>query len=151
MTEQPKATPEASPPASDEDAPKPEEKTEPYRLKALAERLGRQRRRATAGALLVRRPHQQEVRVPLERDETRIGRDPGADIVLTEESASREHAEVRRTAAGYFEVVDLASDNGVWVDGERVERMTLLDGDVFTIGDTVFAVIVGPAVGAPVS
>lgn len=130
------------------EAPPPEEKTAPHRLKNLVEKLATKRRRTTAAELLVKRPRQAEVRVPLDRTETVIGRDPRCDIILTEESASRRHARIGRNAGGYFEVVDLGSQNGIVVDGERVERMTLLDGDAFTIGDTSFTIAVGPLLGS---
>lgn len=87
------------------------------------------------------------MRVPLDRSETVIGRDTSCDIVLPEPSASARHARIIRTGGGYFELQDLGSTNGIIVDGERVERMTLLDGDTFTIGDTRFSILVAPVVG----
>jgi hypothetical protein len=130
--------------AADAAAQAAEEKTAPHRLKTLAEKQARQRRRTTAAELLVKRPRQPEVRVPLDRTETIIGRDPSCDIVLGEESASRRHARIGRDDGGYFEIVDLGSRNGIIVEDERVDRMTLLDGDAFTIGDTSFVIAVGP-------
>lgn len=135
-------------PASGDGAPQPEEKTQPYRLKPLIDKMAKQRRRTTAAELLVKRPRQPEVRVPLDRTETYIGRDPTCDIVLTDESASRRHARIARNAGGYFEIVDLGSKNGILVEDERVDRMTLMDGDVFLIGETQFSIIVGPVVGS---
>ncbi len=143
----------SSPPATSgegaaAEAPPPEEKTQPYRLKPLVERMAKQRRRTTAAELLVKRPRQPEVRVPLDRTETFIGRDPKCDIVLTDDSASRRHARIARNAGGYFELVDLGSKNGILVADERVDRMTLMDGDVFLIGETQFSIVVGPLVGS---
>jgi hypothetical protein len=142
----------ASPPSNEgapaAEAPPPEEKTQPYRLKPLVEKLAKTRRRTTAAELLVKRPRQAEVRVPLDRTETFIGRDPKCDIVLTDDSASRRHARIARNAGGYFEVVDLGSKNGILVEDERVDRMTLMDGDVFLIGETQFSIVVGPLLGA---
>lgn len=142
----------SSPPATSgegaaADAPPPEEKTQPYRLKPLVEKMAKQRRRTTAAELLVKRPRQPEVRVPLDRTETFIGRDPKCDIVLTDDSASRRHARIARNAGGYFELVDLGSKNGILVQDERVDRMTLMDGDVFLIGETQFSIVVGPLLG----
>lgn len=142
----------SSPPATSGEgaveAPPPEEKTQPYRLKPLVEKLAKQRRRGTAAELLVKRPRQPEVRVPLDRTETFIGRDPKCDIVLTDDSASRRHARIARNAGGYFELVDLGSKNGILVQDERVDRMTLMDGDVFLIGETQFSIVVGPLLGS---
>jgi|GEM_PF-1221590 len=127
-------------------APPPEEQTQPFRLRELAARHAQRRRRSTAGELTFRR-QKHDVRVPLDRSETVIGRDTSCDIVLPEASASARHARIVRTAGGYFELQDLGSTNGIIVDGERVERMTLLDGDTFTIGDTRFSILVAPVVG----
>ena len=129
------------------EGPPPEEKTQPYRLAVVAEKLATQRRRTTAAELVVKRARQQEVRVPLDKTETVIGRDPRCDIVLSEGTASRRHARVARNDAGFFEIVDLGSQNGVLVEDERVERMTLLDGDAFVIGETAFSIFVGEIVG----
>ncbi len=124
----------------------PEEQTRPFRLRDLAARHAQRRRRSTAGELTFRR-QKHDVRVPLDRSETVIGRDGTCDIVLPEPSASARHARIVRTGGGYFELQDLGSTNGIVVDGERIERMTLLDGDTFTIGDTRFSIVVAPVVG----
>lgn len=108
--------------------------------------MAQKRRRSTAGELTFRR-HKADVRVPLDRSETVIGRDPACDIVLPELTVSARHARITRTAGGYFEIEDLDSENGVIVDGERVPRMTLLDGDAFTVGDTRFSILIAPIVG----
>jgi pSer/pThr/pTyr-binding forkhead associated (FHA) protein len=127
-------------------APPPEEQTQPFRLRELAARQAQRRRRTTAGELTFRR-QRHDVRVPLDRSETVIGRDSSCDIVLPEPAVSARHARIVRTSGGYFELQDLGSTNGIVVDGERVERMTLLDGDTFTIGDTRFSILVAPVVG----
>ena len=127
-------------------APPPEEKTQPFRLRELAAKAAAKRRRSTAAELTFRRARA-DVRVPLDRSEMVIGRDAGCDIVLSERSASARHARVVRGDGGYFEVQDLGSTNGVLVDGERVARMTLQDGDSFIVGDTRFSILVAPVVG----
>ena len=63
----------------------------------------------------------------------RIGRDPGNDIVVDELLVSRHHAELRSTVQG-LEVVDLASHNGTFVNGRRVERALLALGDIVAVG-----------------
>lgn len=154
----PKPTSSASPAAAEgpasqdgpsgDEAAVVEERTQPYRLKPQVEKLAKQRRRTTAAELLVKRPRHPEVRVPLDRTETFIGRDPKCDIVLNDETASRRHARIARNEGGYFEIVDLSSKNGILVDDERISRMTLMDGDGFLIGDTQFVIVVGPLLGA---
>ncbi|MDE0778170.1 MAG: FHA domain-containing protein, partial [Nocardioides sp.] len=54
----------------------------------------------------------------------RIGRDPGCDIVTDDASVSRAHAELRALGEGW-EVVDLGSSLGTWVNGQRIQRADL--------------------------
>lgn len=67
---------------------------------------------------------------------TTIGRGPGVDLVIEEPSASRQHAAVVQTPAGYL-LRDLDSTNGTYLYGvmQGVER-ELEDGDCFRIGAT---------------
>ena len=75
-------------------------------------------------------------RIGTDGEETaRIGRLPDCTIPLSDSQASRHHAEVRRTDAG-FVIVDLDSLNGTTVNGVVVHEKTLEDGDVITIGET---------------
>jgi pSer/pThr/pTyr-binding forkhead associated (FHA) protein len=71
--------------------------------------------------------------VPLSQEVTHIGRAFSADIRLEAAAVSRRHALVVRED-GAVHVLDDRSVNGVWVNGERVERATLAPGDRFTIG-----------------
>ena len=128
-------------------APPKEEKTQPFRLRELAAKLAQRRRRTTAAELTFKRGRGADVRVPLERAETVIGRDAVCDIVLSDAATSARHARIRRGPGGFYELEDLGSTNGVFVEGERVEKMTLLDGDTFQIGDTRFAILVAPVLG----
>jgi hypothetical protein len=64
-----------------------------------------------------------------------IGRSKDSDIRLEDPNASRRHAEVRREGAAYW-IIDLDSTNGVAVNGRRVKRSRLADGDRVTIGST---------------
>jgi transcriptional regulator with AAA-type ATPase domain len=63
---------------------------------------------------------------------TRIGRTDDCDVVLPDEAVSRSHCIVDATDGG-FELVD-RSTNGTWVNGERVQRAVLRDGDDVRIG-----------------
>jgi hypothetical protein len=74
-------------------------------------------------------------RIELGEEVARIGRLPDCTIPLSDSQASRHHAEVRRTDAG-FVIVDLDSLNGTTVNGVVVHEKTLEDGDVITIGET---------------
>ena len=67
----------------------------------------------------------------------RIGRGPENDVVVDDLRVSRRHAEVRRVGDG-FEVVDLDSHNGTFVNGQRVTRASVREGDLIGIGGKVF-------------
>jgi len=69
----------------------------------------------------------------LDQDVTVAGRHPEADIFLDDVTVSRRHAEFRRVDGG-FEVVDLGSMNGTYVDGERVDRQRLVSGLEVMVG-----------------
>ncbi len=63
-----------------------------------------------------------------------LGRDPTADIVLSERSVSRRHCRVAATPMG-LDVVDLNSANGVWVGGRQVDRARLKAGGEMLVGN----------------
>ena len=69
----------------------------------------------------------------LNRGVTTIGRAQDNDIVINNLALSRRHAQVE-FKGGRFEVVDLQSQNGVYVNQERVERAQLRHGDELQIG-----------------
>ncbi len=63
-----------------------------------------------------------------------IGRAPRADFVLDAAMVSRLHCRLTASAAGELEVVDLDSTNGTFVNGRRVRRSGLADGDRLKVG-----------------
>jgi pSer/pThr/pTyr-binding forkhead associated (FHA) protein len=71
--------------------------------------------------------------VPLEDDAVSIGRHADNTVVLDSQRASRHHARIEQTAAGFM-LHDLGSDNGTFVGGQRVTRRKLEDGDTIHIG-----------------
>jgi hypothetical protein len=66
---------------------------------------------------------------------SRIGRSDESEIVLLDPGISRVHAVVE-VAAGKAVVRDLDSTNGTFVNGRRVEREQLRDGDELRFGNT---------------
>src|SRR4051794_10299882 len=64
-------------------------------------------------------------RIPLVRPVVQIGRLEGNDIVLTDLLASRHHAAIRWTPQGY-EIEDLGSSNGTYVQGRPISGRVLL-------------------------
>ncbi len=68
---------------------------------------------------------------------TRIGRGPDNEIVLDTKHVSRYHA-VLLAGPNHTSIEDLKSTNGVFVNGKRVARQVLKDGDRVTIGKSRF-------------
>jgi len=66
--------------------------------------------------------------------ELKIGRAPANDICIREMSVSQFHARVVLTHKGTAFVEDLGSTNGTFVNGEKVVRHALWDGDKIHIG-----------------
>jgi pSer/pThr/pTyr-binding forkhead associated (FHA) protein len=77
------------------------------------------------------------VEYPLTRDVTVLGRDEGADIVLTDAAASRRHASLERRDDRVV-LRDLESKNGTWLRDRPVTMQVLESGSNFRIGDTFF-------------
>lgn len=71
--------------------------------------------------------------VPMDRERIVIGRGKGADLMIAEPTTSRAHAAVGREGAAFF-VEDLGSTNGTLVNGARLERAALRDGDEIQLG-----------------
>lgn len=78
----------------------------------------------------------------------RIGRDRSADIILTGNLVSRQHAIARATVGpdgGLAVHIDATPGrNGIIVDGRRERQVLLRPGAEFTIGQVPFRVVVGP-------
>jgi hypothetical protein len=81
--------------------------------------------------------------VHLLRRTTTIGRTPDNDLCIDADFISRHHAVVL-VAAGGTVLEDLNSTNGVYVNGVRVSRHQLTEGDLVTIGKTGFRYILKP-------
>jgi hypothetical protein len=68
---------------------------------------------------------------------TRIGRGSDNELVLDTKHVSRYHA-VLLAGPAHTTIEDLNSTNGVFVNGKRVARQVLKDGDRVTVGRTQF-------------
>lgn len=71
------------------------------------------------GKLISRRGQNAGQAYALQNEITRIGRAVDSDIMLEDQFASRHHAEIRRIK-GAYQVADLNSKNGVYVNGQRL-------------------------------
>lgn len=88
---------------------------------------------AGSALLIVKRGPSDGSRFLLDVDVTTAGRHPNAEIFLDDVTVSRKHAEFRRQAKG-FTVTDLASLNGTYLNGARVDSAELNDGDEVQVG-----------------
>jgi pSer/pThr/pTyr-binding forkhead associated (FHA) protein len=88
---------------------------------------------AGSALLIVKRGPSDGSRFLLDVDLTTAGRHPNAEIFLDDVTVSRKHAEFRRSE-GRFSVTDLASLNGTYLNGKRVDSSLLTDGDEVQVG-----------------
>ena len=72
----------------------------------------------------------------------RIGRAPDNDVVVDDMQVSRYHAELVAVPGGY-EIVDLNSHNGTFVDGRGVDRCRVDDTSLIGLGRHLFRVVHG--------
>lgn len=84
-----------------------------------------------------RLPPRPGVRVPEQVDLAAFERGP--DIVLSDDAISRAHAMLFYDAGGVG-IIDLASTNGTWVNGQRVSSALMQQGDVLALGSTEVSV-----------
>jgi hypothetical protein len=66
-------------------------------------------------------------------DETVVGRSSDADFVLVDLYVSRHHARIVRKN-GKYQIVDLKSTHGTFINGQRIEEESLRDGDQVRLG-----------------
>ncbi|MBF5042691.1 GGDEF domain-containing protein [Aggregicoccus sp. 17bor-14] len=70
----------------------------------------------------------------LEGPETLLGRSSEAGFQVEDDGISRKHAKVVGGGEGRFQLVDLGSTNGTYLNGLRVSTAQLCDGDRIQIG-----------------
>jgi pSer/pThr/pTyr-binding forkhead associated (FHA) protein len=74
--------------------------------------------------------------------QVRVGRSAENDLVIKDDTVSSRHAVFQKNdRTGTYDIHDLASMNGTWVNGSRLvvgKSVVLFDGDVLGFGDTVF-------------
>ena len=71
----------------------------------------------------------------LDVDVTTMGSVAGNTVVLADPAVSRKHAGIRKVD-GAYELADLGSTNGIYVNGQKVPKKTLEPGDIIRVGNT---------------
>jgi len=105
---------------------------------------GRRKRRGDApgvsqdeplAVLVVQEPNKEEATHPitLKHRSLTVGREIGNDVVLSDIKASRQHFEISYLG-GKFTLKDLGSGNGTKVNGSKVGRHPLANGDAIVVG-----------------
>jgi ABC-type multidrug transport system ATPase subunit len=67
-----------------------------------------------------------------------IGRADDNDVVIADLQVSRRHAELRRLGGGRFQLTDIGSHNGTFVNGQRITTEVVTKVDVIGIGVATF-------------
>ena len=75
-----------------------------------------------------------------------LGRAQAADFIVDAVLVSRVHCRFTLDETG-LGVEDLGSTNGTWVNGRRIERAPLVEGDTIKIGRVEFTIAAAPASG----
>lgn len=76
----------------------------------------------------------------------KIGKLESSHLRIDDENVSRMHAVIEISGPGDIHIIDLGSAKGTIVNGEKVNKAALQDGDEVTLGETKVAV----SVGAPI-
>jgi diguanylate cyclase (GGDEF)-like protein len=87
-------------------------------------------------------------RIPLGGSEHTLGRSNECTIPLDADSVSRRHARLLPAGGGGYQLEDLGSTNGSFVNDRRVERSELNDGDIIRIGGVILKFLQGSNVEA---
>lgn len=69
-----------------------------------------------------------------------IGRSSDLDMVLVEDMVSRRHAKITTTDSEIF-IQDMGSTNGTFVNGEKVQRARLVEGDRILVGTSIIKMV----------
>lgn len=101
---------------------------------------------AGSALLVVKRGPNAGSRFLLDQAITSAGRHPDSDIFLDDVTVSRRHAEFRLENTE-FQVVDVGSLNGTYVNREPVDSAVLANGDEVQIGKFRLVFLTGPKQG----
>ncbi len=72
--------------------------------------------------------------IKLDKNEMVMGRSPDVPLQVEDDGVSRKHCKIAQSSSGHFQLVDLGSTNGTFLNGIKVNVATLQDGDKVQIG-----------------
>jgi two-component system, NtrC family, sensor kinase len=87
----------------------------------------------------------------LRNDAMTLGRDAANPIHVQDTEVSRRHAEIRELRTNEYQLTDLGSSNGTFVNGTRVETTSIRSGDRIQVGKTLMIFTGGPEPVSPSS
>jgi hypothetical protein len=83
-------------------------------------------------------------RIRIQPQVMRIGRRPDNDIIVVSDlGVPKQHAELRRTPAGRYSIIDVGSHTGTFINGTPVTQQELKEGDIIAIGHATFRLVGG--------
>jgi hypothetical protein len=95
------------------------------------------------GQLVVTRGATAGARYALSDGTTTIGRHPDSDVFLDDVTVSRRHAEISRGPEGVYLLKDVGSLNGTYLDGDRVDEVSLREGAQIQVGKFRLVFVIG--------
>ncbi|MHB8670552.1 MAG: FHA domain-containing protein [Acidimicrobiales bacterium] len=87
----------------------------------------------SVGMLVVKRGPNAGSKFLLDRPVIQAGRHPDSEIFLDDITVSRRHVQILRDG-GNYEVVDVGSLNGTYLNRQRIDKARLANGDEVQIG-----------------
>ena len=72
-----------------------------------------------------------------------LGRDTANQIMIGDSAVSRNHCTISQVSPGVYEISDLASHNGTFVNGTKIARTPIQHGDRIRVGTSEFVFLTG--------
>lgn len=103
------------------------------RVKPTVNVLDREATRVAKGILEENQGPQGPRRIRLQQ-RIKIGRAESSNWKIEDINVSRNHAEILQSRDGFYELIDLKSTNGTFVNDNKVKREKLIFGDIISVG-----------------
>ena len=103
---------------------------------SIADLLGKAKQTQNAYLIVISAKSQATVgkMVKLDKPETIMGRSQDAQVQVEDDGVSRKHCKVIPAPNGGFQLMDLGSTNGTYLNGNKVSVAALQDGDKIQVG-----------------